>query len=471
MNQQYIEPQAVELEEAILGSFMLEPESLEIVVSDLKPHCFYKPENKHIFKAILDLRAEKSKVDIMLVCQQLHKNKQLESVGGSYYVASLTNRIASSANIEHHTRIVIQKYLERKVIALSQRTMTKLYSPGFDVFEVIDELVYDLQNSISEVSNSKGFDTIKTLRQPFMENLNAIKNRIIEPSIPVGLIEVDKYGGWFKSDLNYIGARPGMGKTAFVVKTLRNCCIDLNKPAGIFSLEMKANQLLTRIASAECKINSEDLRKGNVSDYEVNQLHHRLIELENAPLYIDDTSRDINVIITKARKMKREEGIELLVIDYLGFITAKGFRDKNAELTHISRELKALAKELDIPLIVLVQLSRASSKEALRFPILTDLRDSGSIEQDADMVMFLFRPDYYYVDNYTHEGVTYETKGKCFIIIAKNRHGVVESKLVGFNGQYTEFYDLPESKYQLPELPALQNNNHFLERNDIDEKF
>lgn len=471
MDEKYIEPQAVELEEAILGAFLLEPESIELVISDLKPYCFYKAENKHIFQAILDLRAEKSKVDIMLVCQKLFKNKLLESVGGSYHVASLTNRIASSENIEYHSRIIIQKYLERKVIALNQRTISKLYAPEFDVFEVIDELIFDLQNSISDVSNSKGFDTIKTLRQPFMENLNAIKNRIIEPSIPVGLIEIDKYGGWFKSDLNYIGARPGMGKTAFVVKTLRNCCIDLNKPAGMFSLEMKSSQLLTRIASAECGINSEDLRKGNVTDFQINQLHGRLLQLEDAPLYIDDTSRDINVIITKARKMKREYNIEMLVIDYLGFITAKGFRDKNAELTHISRELKALAKELDIPLIVLVQLSRASAKESLRFPILTDLRDSGSIEQDADMVMFLFRPDYYYVDNYTHEGVTYDTKGKCFIIIAKNRHGVIESKLVGFNGNYTEFYDLPESKYQLPEPPPLQNNNHFLDRNDIEEKF
>ena len=258
-----------------------------------------------------------------------------------------------------------------------------------------------------------------------------------------------------------------MGKTAFIIKALRNCVIELGKPAGIFSLEMNSYQLLRRIASAECKINGEDLRTGNVTDQQINDIHKRINELKNAPLYIDDKTTDIEMLISKAKKMKRDHKIEELVIDYLGFITAKGFNNnKNGEITHISRKLKGLAKDLDIPVICLAQLSRGIEERKLedRFPKLSDLRDSGSIEQDADQVIFLFRPDYYGVDKFFLNGREIYTKGRCFISYAKNRHGVVETKLVGFRGEFTEFYNLHES---MPIKTEAQFDSKLTDKDDL----
>ena len=438
----------LELEKAVLGSIILESWAFDLVSGDLKPYCFEDLANQHIFKSISDLKEKKEGVDYLTISQDLKNKGLLETVGGAYYVMNLTEKVASASNIETHARLIIQRHLERKIKEICQYGLIKLSDRGFDVFDVFEELKTKLESSISDVSGNKAFDTIETLAGPFMQDINDKKNKIIPPAITYGLYEIDKYGGANNSDLIYIGARPGMGKTAFIIKALRNCVIELGKPAGIFSLEMNSYQLLRRIASAECQINGEDLRTGNVTDQQINDIYKRINELKKAPLYIDDKTTDIEMLISKAKKMKRDHKIEELVIDYLGFITAKGFNNnKNGEITHISRKLKGLAKDLDIPVICLAQLSRGIEERKLedRFPKLSDLRDSGSIEQDADQVIFLFRPDYYGVDKFFLNGREIYTKGRCFISYAKNRHGVVETKLIGFRGEFTEFYNLPES--------------------------
>lgn len=454
------------IENAVLGAIIYESYAFDLVNGDLKWYCFKEEKNQLIYKAICSLKEQKIAIDYLTISNELKKQGCYEAVGGMIYVTSLTDKIASAANIEYHARIIIQQYLERKIMEICQYGLIKLSDRGFDVFDVFDELKIKLDNSISDVSGNKSFETIDTLAASFLQEINDKKNNIIPPAITYGLIEVDKYGGANNSDLIYVGARPGMGKTAFVVKALRNCVFELKKPAGIFSIEMKATQLLTRIASAECQINGESIRTGAISDYEINQIHKRVSELKKAPLYIDDKTKDIEMLCSKARKMKREHKIEELVIDYLGLITAKGFRDKNSEITFISAKLKSLAKELDIPVICLAQLSRNIEERKLeeRFPRLSDLRDSGSIEQDADQVIFLFRPDYYGVDRFFLNGQEIYTRGKCFVSYAKNRHGVVETKLVGFRGEFTEFYNLPES---MPQQKEITFENKLTDKDDI----
>lgn len=450
-----------EMENAVLGAIILENWAFDEISADLKPYCFNSEANQHIYQAILDIKAEKGNIDYLLISEKLKAKGLLETVGGGFYIMSLTNKVASASNIESHARLVIEAYLTRKVKEICQRGLIKLSERGIDILEVYEDLKNQIDSSVSDVSGNKSFDTIGSISSEFLLDIQNKKDGIIPPSINSGLTEVDKYGGFNNSDLIYLGARPGMGKTAFVIKVLRNCALTLKKPCGIFSLEMTSTQLLRRIASVECRINGEELRTGKVSDYQMNQLHARMQELNKAPLYIDDKTNDIDMIKNKAKKMKRLHKIELLVIDYLGFIKAKGFRDKNTEITHISRELKELAKELDIPLLVLTQLNRNIEARPLkdRFPQLSDLRDSGSIEQDADQVMFLFRPDYYEVDTFFLNEVELDTKGKCFVSYAKNRHGVNETKLVGFRGEFTEFHNLYEP---IPDQAPIQPNSDFL---------
>lgn len=437
------------IENAVLGAIILESWAFDVVSADLKPHCFDNPANADIYQAICDLKASRVNPDLYTIAVQLKKIGKLESVGGSTYVSSLTEKIASSANIEHHAKIILQRYLERKLREIGHYAIVKSHDKSADVFDSYEEISSKLGGLLEEVTTNKGFDTIAKIGEAFVQNLNDIKSGVVEQALPYGLIEVDKYGGRYKSDLIYIGARPGMGKTAFIVKMIRTVVLGMGKPVGVFSLEMSSLQLMRRIVSAELQINGEDLRTGNVTHAQINEINEKIKkDWSDKPLYIDDKSCDIDMLCIKARQMKKLFNIEELIIDYLGFITARRFEhNKNAEVTYISKRLKMLAKELDIPITCLAQLSRNIEERKLeeRMPRLSDLRDSGSIEQDADQVLFLFRPDYYNVDKYFVKGTEIYTKGRCFVIIAKNRHGVTETKLVGFNGAFTEFYDLPES--------------------------
>lgn len=464
-----------DLEDAVLGAIILEGWALDEVSEDLKPHCFLKEANQHVFRAILELKDEKIKPDILTVSQKIRSKGLLDSVGGSGYVPSLTNRVAGSSHIESHARIIIGGYLIRKMAKISSAVLIKINDRDVDPFDLYEYFKNEIDQTFNEVTGNRSFDTILSKGDEFLKEVNDKKEGLIEPGIPLGLNVMIPYGGNNNSDLIYWGARPGMGKTAMLIRQARHSAIVLKKPTGIFSIEMKSLQLITRVAASDCQIDSEYLRTGNVSDQQINQLHARINELKKAPLYIDDRSRELSVIISQSRKMVMKHSVKQIFIDYLGLVRVKGIKDEYSLLNHVSSEFKNLAKELDIPIIVFFQLNRDIEKRLIhkRFPLMSDARGSGAIEQDADQMFVLFRPEYYgdCPHEETMDGTRYyiedgsggriDVTGKCYIGCVKNRHGKIGTELVGFRSKYTEFHDLYEPLPDV-ELSLVKTNNDFL---------
>lgn len=437
-------PQAVELEEAVLGALMLEKDALTNVIDILKPQSFYKDANARIFQAIEQLFTRSEPVDILTVTQELKKTGELELVGGAYYITQLTNRVASAANAEFHARIVAQKFIQRELIRISTKTINDAYEDGSDVFDLLDNAEKNLF-SIVEGNIKKNYDKMSTLIRKAIDQIEITKNNKGNFSgVPSGLTALDRLtSGWQKSDLVIIAARPAMGKTALVLSMARNAAVDFNKPVAIFSLEMSSLQLVTRLIASESELSSEKLKKGNLEDYEFQQLNDKIRKLSDAPLFIDDTpGLSVFELRAKARRLKEQHGIELLIVDYLQLMTAggEGKGNREQEIATISRSLKGLAKELEIPVIALSQLSRAvETRGGDKRPQLSDLRESGAIEQDADMVMFIHRPEYY---NITEDENGSSTLGMAELIIAKHRNGPVDSAKTRYIGQFTKFADL-----------------------------
>jgi replicative DNA helicase len=463
-------PQAVELEEAVLGAMLLEREALSTVIDILSPEAFYKEQNRRVFSAMISLFNRSEPVDILTVTQELKRSAELELVGGAYYVSALTNRIASSANIEFHARIVAQKYLQRELIRISTDTIKTAYEDSTDVFELLDETT----KNIFEVLDSnvrKQHDKMSTLISKAIEEIEAAANQkdgLL--GVPSGFTALDRItGGWQKSDLLIIAARPGMGKTAFVVSMAKNAAVDFNKPVAIFSLEMSSIQLVKRLISSETELAQDKILKGKLENHEFEQLNQRIKKLAVAPLFIDDTpALSIFELRAKARRLKENQKVELIIIDYLQLMSGgpDGKGNREQEISHISRGLKSLSKELEIPIIALSQLSRQVENRpgGSKRPQLSDLRESGAIEQDADMVMFIYRPEYYGLDVDENNE---PTRGRAEIIIAKNRHGALETVKLRFIGQFAKFADLDytegESIYtQQSDGNALEQNNDFL---------
>jgi replicative DNA helicase len=434
-----------EFENAVLGAILLEEEALETIIDELKPDLFQDERNQHICRAILVLHKERIKIDMMMVSRKVKEMGYFETVGGSFYIASLTDRIASSANIQVHLKVMQQHYLVRQICDICQKTLIKCNEPKVDGFDVIEDIRKKLEKLEDDITSNKQFDTIDNLGDKFINELEQRRSGIFPPSTKSGLLKLDETGGFFNTDSIIVGARPGMGKTAFALKVIRNCIIHEQKSCGVFSLEMSSLQLLARLASAECEIDSELIRDGKVTNQMMNEIHAKIKELRKLKLYIDDTAAiDIDRLCNKARKMKRDFGIKLLVIDYLGLITTTEYRgQKTNEVGYISRKIKQLAKELEIPIITLAQLSRKVEERKAddRMPILSDLRDTGDIEQDADQIYFIFRPQYYGLSKYFFNGREVETNGKAFIDCKKNRHGKVMTGLFRFINKYTDFCD------------------------------
>lgn len=465
-------PQAVDLEEAVLGAMLLEREALSTVIDILSPEAFYKEQNGKVFAAMVDLFNRSEPVDILTVTQELKRKGELELVGGAYYVSALTNRIASSANIEFHARIVAQKYLQRELIRLSTETIRVAYEDSTDVFELLDETT----KNIFEILDSnvrKQHDKMSTLIAKAIGEIEVASNtKEGLLGVPSGFTSLDRItGGWQKSDLLILAARPGMGKTAFVVTMAKNAAVEFNKPVAIFSLEMSSLQLVKRLISSETEIAQDKILKGNLDNHEFVQLNERIKKLSTAPLYIDDTpALSVFELRAKARRLKENQKVELIIIDYLQLMSggkdAKGNREQ--EISNISRNLKSLSKELEIPIIALSQLSRQVENRpgGSKRPQLSDLRESGAIEQDADMVMFIYRPEYYGLEIDENNE---PTRGKAELIIAKNRHGALETVKLRFIGQYAKFSDLDYSEGQdqsyVSAGSGLQQNEEFLPSN------
>lgn len=452
-----IPPQAVELEEAILGALMLEQNALTAVVDILKPELFYKESHQRIYSAIHRLFAKSEPVDILTVTNELKTSGELELIGGAYFITQLTNRVASTANIEYHSRIISQKYIQRELIKISAELIREAFEDTTDVFELLDKAEQNLF-SVSENNFRRDYDSMQTLVHEAIRDIETARDHEGNlRGIPSGFTDLDRItAGWQKSDLVILAARPGMGKTAFVLSMARNVAVDFNIPLAIFSLEMSSIQLVTRLISGETQLPADKLKKGNLENYEWEQLNAKIGKLVDAPLYIDDTpALSIFELRAKCRRLKAQHNIQMIIIDYIqlmsGGIENKGNREQ--EISSISRSLKALAKELSVPIITLSQLNRSvETRGGSKRPILSDLRESGAIEQDADMVMFIYRPEYYKIDQ-DEEGNS--TKGMAELIIAKHRNGALADVKMQFVDRYAKFMDYEAGGFDMPsEIPS-----------------
>jgi replicative DNA helicase len=441
-------PQALELEEAVLGALMLEKDALTSVIDILKPKSFYKDAHQRIFSAILALFDKSEPIDILTVTQQLREHGELEMVGGPFYVMNLTTRINSAANIEFHARIITENSIKRDLISISSDILTRAYEDTTDVFELLDSTEKSLFE-VSEGNIRKNFDDMRSLMHQAIKELEEKKNQGDGlTGVPSGFVALDRVtSGWQPSDLIILAARPAMGKTAFVVSAMRNAAVDFKKPVAIFSLEMSSLQLVNRLISAEAELEGEKLKKGTLADYEWALLNHKISKLSEAPIYIDDTpGLSIRELRTKCRRLKAQHDIQMIIIDYLQLMSGndggKGPGNREQEIASISRALKMLAKELHVPVIALSQLSRAvETRGGDKRPQLSDLRESGSIEQDADMVCFLYRPEYYGI---TEDEMGNPTQGVGEVIIAKHRNGSLENVPLKFIGKFTKFGNLEQ---------------------------
>lgn len=439
-------PQAVDLEEAVIGAMLLEGKSLNSVIDILKPESFYKESNGEIFGAIRDLFGAGQAVDILTVTQALRKSGKLDFVGGPLYISQLTNRVASTANIETHARIVSQKFIQRELIRVSNEIIRDAYDETTDTFDLLDKA----ESNIFEVAEGnirKSSDKMSTLVKTAMDAIEAArKNEDGVSGTPTGFNAVDKLtGGWQKSDMIVIAARPGMGKTAFVLSMARNVAVDFKRPVAVFSLEMSGVQLVQRLIASETEINAEKLRKGQLKDYELTQLHNRVVTLSDAPIFIDDTpALSVFELRAKCRRLKSNHGIELIIIDYLQLMTAGESKGGNREqeISTISRSIKQIAKELDVPVIALSQLSRSvETRGGDKRPMLSDLRESGAIEQDADIVGFIYRPEYYGLTEFNDNERT-PAQGLAELIIAKHRNGGLDNIRLRFIANLAKFADV-----------------------------
>lgn len=434
-------PQALDLEEAVLGALMLEKNALTAVIEYLRPEHFYTEQHKEIYQAITDLFKASEPVDMRTVVAQLRKNGRLELVGGAYYIAELTSKVSSAANIEYHSRIIIEMAIKRDLIQISSEVQQNAYEDTTDVFDLLDRT----EQSIFAISDSnlrKNYDTMKSLMFRAVTELQKRKeHKDGLTGVPSGFTKLDRIlSGWQRSDLIIIAARPGMGKTAFVVSALRNAAVDFNHPVAIFSLEMASLQLVNRLISAEAELESEKIKRGNLAEFEWQQLVHRTNRLSSAPIFIDDTpALSILELRAKCRRLKAEHNIQMIVVDYLQLMKGDSQGNREQEIASISRALKGIAKELDVPVIALSQLSRGvETRGGDKRPQLSDLRESGSIEQDADIVMFLYRPEYYKI-TVDEEGLP--TNGMAEVIVAKHRNGSLDTVKLKFIGKYTKFAD------------------------------
>ncbi len=442
-------PNAVEFEKLVIGTLLIDKKGLDYSIDLLSSEVFYDPRHQEIFRAILKLFEGNHPIDLMTVIQELKKNERLGFAGGDHYIIDLTMGVSSSAHIEYHVRVILEKFILRSLINVSANVIDNSYKESTDVFELLDKA----EQSFFEITNGtikKGFDTANILVRQAIETIKSLKDKEGISGIPSGFRDLDKEtGGWQNSDLIIIAARPAMGKTAFLLSMARNIAIEHNIPLALFSLEMASVQLITRMIASETGISSGKLRKGQMSDEEWNRLFSNVSSLENAPLYIDETpSLSVFDFRAKCRRLVMQHGVKIIMVDYLQLMTANsgkgGAGNREQEIATISRSLKAIAKELNVPVIALSQLSRSVETRPGKRPQLSDLRESGAIEQDADIVSFIFRPEYYKITTWDNDedGAETRTENQAELIIAKHRNGATADVRMSFYKDIAKFADL-----------------------------
>lgn len=464
-----VPPQAVDVEEAVLGAMMIEPNCVPDVLDAISADCFYKEANRKVFTAISSLSSDHQPVDIYTVSEELRRQGSLEEIGGPYYLSLLSSRVGAAAHVDFHVKILLQKYIQRELITIS----AEMQRDSFDDSIPVDDLLDNSQSKLFELAE-------KNMKRATLPVQDVIKDTVAEieanqdrtdglSGLPSGYTGIDKITlGWQASDLVIVAARPAMGKTAFVLTMARNMAVDHKIPVAFFSLEMSAKQLVKRLLVSETGLSSEKIRGGKkLLDYELVQLHERIKDLTAAPLFIDDTpSISVYELRSKARRLVRNAGVKLIIIDYLQLMTGppelRGMREQ--EVSNISRSLKAVAKELDIPVIALSQLSRAvETRGGNKRPQLSDLRESGAIEQDADIVMFIHRPEYYGTESEN------SVQGEAQVIIAKHRNGSTADVSMRFRASEARFVDANDDGFLAPEddieeyrgVESSMNNSEF----------
>lgn len=447
----HVQPQALEFEEAVLGALMIEKDAYSQISEILKPESFYDHKHQLIYDAIRSLNVQQKPVDILTVTEYLNSTGKLEESGGPYYITQLSGKVASSAHIEYHARIIAQKFIARELITFTSVVQTKAFDGTVDV----DDLMQEAEGKLFEISQQnlkKDYTQINpVIREAYEMLQNAAKRSDGLSGLSSGFEKLDKMtSGWQNSDLVIIAARPAMGKTAFVLSMAKKMAVDLKIPCAMFSLEMSNVQLVNRMIVNVCEIPGEKIKSGQLAPYEWGQLDSKIRQLYDAPFYVDDTpSLSVFELRTKARRLVREHGVKIIMIDYLQLMNASGmsFGSRQEEVSTISRSLKGLAKELNIPIIALSQLNRGvENREGVegKRPQLSDLRESGAIEQDADMVCFIHRPEYYRI---YQDDKGRDLRGMAEIIIAKHRNGAVGDVLLKFRGEFARFQDPDEDAY------------------------
>ncbi len=443
-----IPPQAIDLEQVVLGAMMIDKKGVDEIIDILTPEVFYKEAHHLIYDAIRALFENGEPIDLLTVSEQLKKMAKLDQAGGDYYLIQLTQKVSSSAHIEYHARIILQKYIQRSLIKISNEIIEEAYDETTDVFDLLDTAESKLYE-VTQGNIKRSSETAQSLVIQAKKKIEEISNKEGLSGVPSGFDRLDKLtSGWQPSDLIIVAARPGMGKTALTLSMARNIAVGQGIPVAFFSLEMASVQLITRLISSETGLSSEKLRTGKLEKHEWEQLNVKVKSLEKAPLFIDDTpSLSIFDLRAKARRLASQHGIKMIIIDYLQLMTAGGSQkngNREQEISMISRNLKALAKELMVPVIALSQLSRAvETRGGSKRPLLSDLRESGAIEQDADIVSFIYRPEYYKIDEWDDEERS-PTDGQAEFIIAKHRNGGLENIRLKFIGHLGKFDNLDD---------------------------
>jgi replicative DNA helicase len=435
-------PNAIDLEMAVLGAMISNPDCIPRVIEILEVDCFYKPEHQEIYKTIVDLFERSQPVDLLLVTEELRRRGALEKAGGAAYLAEVSNSVSTAANVDHHARVVLEKYILRQLIWASNVIAERAFREAEDAFDLLDMA----ERTIFEISE-------KRLKQNFIDIRSAVHDtidryekinmqKITVTGVPTGFPRLDALtGGLQNSDLIIIAGRPSMGKTAFALSIARNAAVDYGIPVGIFSLEMSVEQLALRLMCAEARVSIHLVRTGKLPHDEWPKLSTRVGRLINSKIFIDDTpALSVLELRAKSRRLKAEHDVGLIIVDYLQLMQGpKGAESREREISLISRSLKSLAKELNIPVIALSQLKRAVEERGDKRPMLSDLRESGSLEQDADVVMFVHRPEYYGITAYD-DGTP--TEGTAEIIVGKQRNGPVGEIRLAFLKDYTRFENL-----------------------------
>jgi replicative DNA helicase len=455
-------PKAEDVEKSVLGTILVNGSIIDKIIKDFSSALFYDFRNKAISKAIMQLYKDNKPIDLVTITTELQRTEMLKEAGGAAYISDLTSFVTTYENIDYHIRILQEESLRRNLIRIGSQAVNKSFDPTQDVFDAFNEVQSELDNAIKRVVNYE-IKQVGEVHNEIMKQSLHVLNTGQKSGVPSGLRMLDNVtNGFQESDFIIVAGRPGMGKTSIVVTMAMNPAIQNNIPVAIFTLEMSSSQVVSRMQSAISGVNVSKIVKKQLNNEEILQIDTMCKGLKNAPIFIDDTpSISLLELKGKCRKLQKEHGVKLIVIDYLQLMrSGQKTQSRELEISEISRGLKGLAKELNIPVIALSQLSRAVEQRQDRKPQLSDLRESGSLEMDTDMVMFCYRPEYYNFEEYEIENETFDSKGLFMLMIAKHRNGSIgeiplrfipeQTKIVNYETILSNNYQKPiESKEEM----------------------